>query len=230
MDRLHGLLKGLETLSVGVEAFAGGETLELHAPTSRVSVPLRRCYPSSDDFIRATWDQGDVSVLGRQVALSGIIMALARRAGPPGEILSMGDPSPPVNVSKIGAISHRDQLAFIECWKVVGRSHCFLLCPLYHNGPAVACLQSPDSHRRRGLSRPRAASKRRPPQVGTTIAKSSDAVHTIMSWITQRLRRGPRRSCDPAWSQRWCPWPSPREPRTGCHRTWRHRRRQSRLR
>ena len=63
MDRLHGLLKGLETLSVGVEAFAGGETLEFHAPTSRVSVPLRRCYPSSDDFLRATWDQGDVSVL-----------------------------------------------------------------------------------------------------------------------------------------------------------------------
>ena len=63
MDRLHGLLKGLETLSVGVEAFAGGETLELHAPTSRVSVPLGRSHPSSEDFIGATWDQGDVGVL-----------------------------------------------------------------------------------------------------------------------------------------------------------------------
>ena len=138
MDRLHGLLKGLETLSVGVEAFAGGETLELHAPTSRVSVPLGRSHPSSDDFIGATWDQGDVGVLGRQVALSGIVVALACRAGLPGEILSMGDPSPPVNVSKIGAISHCDQLTFIECWKIVGCSHCFLLYPSYHNRPVIA--------------------------------------------------------------------------------------------
>ena len=111
---MHGLLKGLETLSVDVEAFAGCETLEFHASASRVSVPLRRRYPSSDDLIRSTWDQGDVGVLGRQVALSGIVVALACRAGLPGEILSMGDPSPPVNVSKIGAISYCDQLTFIE--------------------------------------------------------------------------------------------------------------------
>lgn len=111
---LHGLLKGLETLSVDVEAFAGRETLEFHTPTSRVSVPLRRRHPSSEDFIGAAQDQGDVGVFRWQMALSGIVVALTLWARPPGEILSMGDPSPPVNMSKIGAICHRDQLAFVE--------------------------------------------------------------------------------------------------------------------